>query len=120
MPVTSVSGSYPEDVRDREENFGGKRLVSVYWVNHLLFCAPFCFPVDPNISLRTYVTEVIAETFGDHPEYARIDWDKAEWLLDNEPFEANLDASLEENGIHHKAILTLTTPGLDGLNGAFV
>lgn len=100
---------------DRLENFHGNQLVYVGWDQHLMFCAPFCFPLPPAMPFGALVEQVLPGAFGYHPEFARIDWKQAQWLKGGKPFTPDFARSLADNGIGHKDALRLRTPGLTGL-----
>jgi phenol hydroxylase P4 protein len=118
MSVRAIRDDYRAVPRDLEANFHGNRLVFIGWDRHLMFCAPVAFPLSPQMSFRDLRDEVLPAAFGAHPDFARIDWERAEWLLDGVPFVPDLDGSLEDNGVGHKSVLRLGTPGLEGLQGS--
>jgi len=37
------------------------------------------------------------------------------WLRDGEPFTPDMERSLAENGVLHKSVVRLQTPGLNGI-----
>ena len=45
MAVIALKEGYQGEVKDREENFHGNRLLFIGWEDHLMFCAPHCIPV---------------------------------------------------------------------------
>lgn len=104
--------------KDTEDRFHGNRIVYFGWDRHLMFYAPVCLSLSPALPFRDVVGTVLPGCWGAHPDFARIDWDRVEWLRDGEPFAPDLDRSLGENGIGHKSVVRLITPGLDGLAGA--
>ena len=116
MSVNAVY-DYKFEPKDKVENFNGMQLLYVYWLNHLLFCAPFALLVQPDMTFSAFVEDVLKPATAAHPDAAKADFLEAEWLLNDEPFTPNADASLEENGIDHKSMLTMTTRGLDGIAG---
>ncbi len=118
MTVRAIRDDYTAVPKDLEANFHGNRLVYLGWDQHLMFCAPLAFPLPPQMPFRALRDELLPAGFGQHPEFARIDWERAEWLLDGAPFVPDLDASLDANGVGHKSVLRLRTPGLDGLQGS--
>lgn len=109
---------YKFESKDKVENFHGMQLLYVLWPNHLMFCSPFALLVQPDMTFRALVEEVLKPATASHPEAAKADFLGGEWLLNDEPFTPAPDASLKDNGIDHKSMLTVTTPGLVGLAGA--
>jgi len=106
---------YKFEPRDKVENFNGMQLVYVQWAGHLMFCAPFALLVKPDMTFRALIDEVLKPAVGSHPESVKADFLAAEWQLNGEPFAPDVDASLVDNGIDHKSMLVVTTPGLDGM-----
>ncbi|NUA26966.1 phenol hydroxylase subunit P4 [Cupriavidus basilensis] len=117
MSVVSI-GPYAFEPADREAVFHGNRLLYIGWDRHLLFCAPHCLALPPSMRLRDVVENVLPGVYGYHPDFARIDWSHVEWLRGSEPWQPDLDRTLEENGLGHKAVIRLRTPGLDGIGGS--
>ncbi|MEH6628390.1 MAG: phenol hydroxylase subunit P4 [Motiliproteus sp.] len=120
MPVHAIIPDYKGEVLDKQENFGGNQLVYVGWDHHLMFCAAFAYPVAPDISFNTLLTEVIPSTFDLHEEFTKINWDTAEWMLNGQPFIPQLEVSLKDQGIEHKSLLRFHTPELKGFQNAGV
>ena|SRR5690554_1986301 len=120
MPIHAITPDYSGTVRDSADNFNGNQLVYVGWDHHLMFCAAFAYPLPPQASFKTLRDEVIPDAFSPHPEWEKIDWSKAIWLLDGQPFEPQLDVSLKDQGIGHKSLLRFQTPDLKGYKGAGV
>lgn len=118
MAVAAIVPDYTGERRDRVENFHGNIIVFVGWDHHLMFCAPVAFATPPDTPFATLTDELLAGAFGQHPEFGGIDWDSASWLLNGAPFSPQRDASLAAQGIDHKSVLRLQTPGLDGLGGS--
>ena len=56
--------------------------------------------------------------YGAHPDFARIDWDQAEWFMSGKPFTPDMDKTLAEHGLGHKSVIRFRTPGLTGLSGS--
>lgn len=118
MPVIALAPDYTGEVRDRVENFHGKQLVYFGWDRHMLFCSPFTLPLPPEMPFKVLVDEVLAPLLAAHPEGKAIDWNTATWLRSNEAFTPDMQASLAENGLGHKSLLRLQTPGLTGIGGS--
>jgi phenol hydroxylase P4 protein len=109
---------YKGEVRDSVDHFHGNQLVYVNWEKHLSFCAPLAFPLPPAMPFGALISEVIGQFYGLHPDWAKIDWSKASWMLDGKNVTLDPKKSLAENGIGHKSVLRLTTPGLSGPGGS--
>lgn len=117
MSIKAIS-EYPVEHKDRVENFNGMQVVYVLWEQHLMYCSPFALLVAPDMPLAQFFADVVAPAYAGHPDSAKLDLTKAEWQLNDEPFTPNLQASLIDNGIDHKSMLTMTTPGLTGIQGS--
>jgi phenol hydroxylase P4 protein len=111
-------GTYVDIVADAVENFHGNQLVYIDWDRHRMFSAAAAFPLPPEMPFGALLQEVIPGIWSGHPDYENLQWDSVEWILDDQPFVPNPDASLAENGIGHKSLLRFITPGLDGVDGS--
>lgn len=109
---------YKFEPKDKVENFHGMQLLYVYWPNHLLFCAPFAVLVQPDMTFGAFVEDILKPAIAAHPDAARANFLNAEWQLNDEAFTPDANASLKDNGIDHKSMLTVTTPGLNGMANA--
>ncbi|MDX1734331.1 MAG: phenol hydroxylase subunit P4 [Halioglobus sp.] len=118
MAVSAITDDYTGERLDRVENFNGNQLVYVGWDRHLLFCAPVAFLLPPDLPFSTLLEETIPGAFSLHPEFAQIDWQGVEWLLDDEAFTPDPGKSIAEQGVGHKSIIRFATPGLDGIQGS--
>jgi phenol hydroxylase P4 protein len=118
MPVHAITPDYKGEVLDKQENFGGNQLVYVGWDHHLMFCAAFAFPLPPATPFSALLNDVMPTAFNPHAEFADINWDTVEWLLDGQPFIPQMDVSLKDQGINHKSLLRFNTPELKGYKGA--
>ena len=116
MSVTAIVPGYSEhtEARDALGNFHGNMLVYVHWEEHLSFCSALAFPLPPAMPFGALVSEVIVPHYAAHPDAAKIDWTKTIWMIDGKKVTPNLEASLEENGMHHKSLVRFWTPGLSG------
>jgi len=108
---------YKFEPKDKVENFNGMQLLYVLWPDHLMFCAPFALLVHPEMSFKALVEDIVKPATASHPESAKADFLNARWLLNDEPFTPDANASLKDNGIDHKSMLTVTTPSLKGIAG---
>ena len=118
MPVIALNEGYTGEIRDREENFHGNQLLFVGWEDHLMFCAPHCIPVAPGMPFHTLVNELIPAMYSVHPDWQKVDLQRAEWFRSGESFTPDLDKTLRENGLGHKAVIRFRTPGLAGIGGS--
>jgi phenol hydroxylase P4 protein len=116
MTIASIR-PYGGTPKDTEDKFHGNRILYVGWDRHLMFYAPVCFCIPPSMGFADFVAGPLAQAFGEHPQWAQIDWTKANWLKSNQPFSPDGAKSLDDNGLGHKEVLRLQTPGLDGVGG---
>lgn len=117
MPVKALK-PYEFAPQDRLENFHGKQLLNIGWDDHLMFAAPHTLPLPPDMPFGALVADVLPLVYGYHPDFARIDWSAVEWLKSGQPWTPDPGKSLAENGLRHKDVLRLRTPGLRGLQGS--
>ncbi len=118
MAVVSI-GEYEFEAKDKVENFHGNQLTYINWENHLMFCAPLCFPLPPEMPFAAFVGELLPSAYSQHPDFEKIKWDEVKWTLNGEDFTPDMDANLKENGLGHKSLVRFWTPGLDGINGTY-
>lgn len=114
MPVKAIIDNYQGPNLDAEANFGGNIVVYVGWDEHLLFCSAKAFPLPPAMSFGDFKAGVMPEGFGQHPDFAKINWDNVEWTLNGSAISPNDDQSLADLGFDHKSLLRFKTPGLNG------
>lgn len=93
-------------------------LLYIGWEDHLLFSAPHCLPLPPDIPFSALTENVLPGVYGYHPDFAKIDWSKVEWLKSGQPFKPDASKSLADNGLGHKDVIRFRTPGLTGINGS--
>ncbi|MCY1556690.1 hypothetical protein D9M68_934600 [compost metagenome] len=84
-----------------------------------MFCAPFTLPLPPDMPFADFIDNVVKPAIAAHPDASKVDFAQAQWRLDDVDFRPDWQAGLAANGIGHKSLLRLSTPGLDGLNGSF-
>jgi phenol hydroxylase P4 protein len=118
MAVAAITPDYTGERLDRVENFHGKIVVYVGWDRHLMFCSPVAFVTPPDTTFGKVMDELIPGAFAQHPDFEKIDWDGVSWLLNGEAFTPDREATLEAQGVDHKSIIRLQTPGLDGIGGS--
>ncbi len=116
MSVAAVA-PYELPARDTVDKFPAP-LLYIGWEDHLLFCAPFCLPLPPDMPFGALATQVLPGIYGYHPDFARIDWQKVQWLKSGKPFSPDPAKSLAENGLRHKDVIRFRTPGLNGIQGS--
>jgi phenol hydroxylase P4 protein len=80
MPVTSI-GAYEAQPLDRQENFHGLQLVYLCWEKHLMFCAPFTFPLPPAMPFADFIEQVVKPSISQHPDAKQVDFSQALWRL---------------------------------------
>lgn len=117
MSIKAIS-NYPTEHKDRVENFNGMQVVYLLWSQHLMFASPLAVMAAPDMPLTSFFSDVVTPAYASHPDSAKVDLTKVEWQLNGQPFTPNLQASLIDNGIDHKSLLTMTTPGLTGIQGS--
>lgn len=109
---------YKFEPKDKANKFHGMQLLYLCWSNHLLFCAPFAFLVAPDITFSEFIETILTPAIAAHPDAEVADFSGAEWLLNDKVFVPELSASLKDNGIDHKSMLTVKTQGLNGIAGS--
>lgn len=117
MAVHAIK-EYIGEVKDRQENFHGNQLLYIGWEDHLMFCAPFCFPFPPAMRFGDILEQVLPGTYSYHPDFKSIDWSHAEWFKSGKPWQPDVNKSLAENGLNHKDVIRFRTPGLTGIKGS--
>lgn len=118
MAVQALYENYTGRVADAVSHFHGNQLVYVGWDDHMMYPFAAVFPLPPSMPFAALVGEVLPSAYAAHPDFAQIDWDRATWSLDGAPFTPDMDKSLSENGIGHKSLLRLSTPGLHGIGNS--
>ena len=117
MAVAALK-EYTVEPLDKVENFHGNQLVYINWIDHLMFCAPVAFPLPPEMPFGALLAEIIPMAYSAHPDFENIDWDAVKWKVDHKAVTPNPEASLKDNGIGHKSVITFVTPGLNGYKGS--
>lgn len=116
------TNSHPVDstplVRDRVENFHGDQILYIGWDQHTMICAPIALRVPPDLQFGELLRTLLPDTaFALHPEWSRIQWEQVQWLANDAPFVPEPAATLEAQGLGHKAFLRMRTPGMTGIAG---
>jgi phenol hydroxylase P4 protein len=116
MSVHAI-GPYSWPAKDQEAHFAAP-LLYIGWDEHLMFCAPVCLSLAPDLPFGELVDKVLPDVFGEHPDFARINWNDALWLKSGAAWWPDVRLSLRDNGLRHKDVLRLRTPGLHGIAGS--
>ena len=109
---------YSFPAADARENFPAP-LLYIGWEDHLMICAPVCLPLPPDMPFGAIAEAVLPGIYGYHPDFAKIDWKKAEWFKSGQLWQPDPAKSLAENGLKHKDAIRFRTPGLTGIKGSF-
>lgn len=112
-----ANGAYAFSSRDKRKAFHGAILVYAAWDRHLMFASPYAFALPPDMPFSSFVKGPLGQAFSAHPDWAAIDWSAARWTRNGQPFEPDMNAGLEANGIAHKDSLRFDLPGLNGIGG---
>ncbi|MBS0468546.1 MAG: phenol hydroxylase subunit P4 [Proteobacteria bacterium] len=116
MAVKSL-GNYNFAPKDTVDKFPAP-LLYIGWEDHKMLCNPYCVPMPSATKFGELVQGVLPGMYGVHPDFAHIEWDKAEWFMSGKPFTPDMDKTLAEHGIGHKSVIRFRTPGLTGLAGS--
>ena len=109
---------YEFPARDVRENFPAP-LLYIGWEDHLMICSPVCLPLPLDMPFGALATQVLPGVYGEHPDFAKIDWTTVQWLKSGEPWTPDPARSLTDNGLKHKDVIRFRTPGLTGIKGSF-
>ncbi len=102
---------------DARENFPAP-LLYVGWEDHLMFCAPVCLPLPADTPFVSLTSAVLPGVYGEHPDFARIDWSQVQWFKSGRPWTPDFAKSLAGNGLTHKDVIRFRSPGLTGIGGS--
>ena len=102
---------------DTQDKFHGNQLLYIGWDDHLMFCAPFAYLLPPDTPFSDLLEKHLPHSFSVHPDWARVEADKIVWLKSGKPFTPDFTKTLAEQGLKHKDVLRMQTPGLNGING---
>lgn len=109
---------YAFPAKDVRENFPAP-LLYIGWDEHLMFCAPVCLPLPPDLPFGALAEQVLPGVYGEHPDFARIDWAQVQWFKSGQPWTPDPARSLADNGLGHKDAIRFRTPGLAGIEDSF-
>jgi len=115
MSVTAITPDYEKHTqhRDTQDLYHGALLVYVHWEEHISFVAAVALPLPPDTPFGA-ISQIVKDFYGDHPDFAQIDWSKVVWVVDGKSVTPDFGKSIAENGIRHKSLIRFWTPGLDG------
>lgn len=116
MAVAAV-GKYEFASKDSADKFPAP-LLYIGWEDHMMLCAPFCVPLPPSMPFGELIKNVLPGMYSAHPDFAQIDWARAEWFKSGRPFQPDANKSLADNGLGHKDVIRFRTPGLAGLKNS--
>jgi phenol/toluene 2-monooxygenase (NADH) P4/A4 len=116
MSVVAI-GPYSFPPADARANFPAP-LLYIGWDDHLLFCAPVCLPLPADTPFAALTGAVLPGVYGEHPDFARIEWPQAQWFKSGRPWTPDATKTLADNGLKHKDVIRFRTPGLTGIQGS--
>lgn len=120
MAVTAIREDYwSSPPKDAVDNFHGNQVVYTSWDGHLMFSYPAAFPLPPAMPFSKLIDDLMPTVYALHPDFAKIQWDKVQWLVDGKAHKPKMDASLADNGVGHKSVIRFITPGLNGIGSGF-
>lgn len=117
MAVKAAYEGYAGPISDAVENFHGNQLVYVGWDNHMMFPFAAAFPLPPQMPFGALVKDLLPSVYGVHPDFEKIQWVDTQWSVDGKSFTPVMEKSLADNGVSHKSLLRMATPGLNGIGG---
>jgi len=116
MSVTAI-GSYEHTAHDTADRFAAP-LLYVAWDEHMMFAAPIVQMLPLNTPFDALIHKVLPKLYGEHPDFATIQWDKAQWFRGSTMVMPKRADTLADHGFGHKSVLRFRTPGLEGLRGS--
>jgi phenol/toluene 2-monooxygenase (NADH) P4/A4 len=109
-------GAYEFPARDAVLRFP-QPLLYVGWDEHMMFSAPLAIGL-PDMCFADFTTQVLPKLYGEHPDFAHIQWPSVQWFKSATLFTPQPRATLAAQGFRHKSVLRFRTPGLEGLRGS--
>lgn len=106
--------TYDFPAKDVQANFPAP-LLYIGWDEHLMFCAPVCLPLPPQTLFGALIRDILPGVYGQHPDFAQIEWGQTQWLKSGQPWQPDANRSLADNGLGHKDVIRFRTPGLRGI-----
>jgi len=116
MSVTAI-GNYAHATHDSAARFAAP-LLYIAWDEHMMFAAPVVLALSPDTSFEQLIHKVLPKLYGEHPDFANIQWDKAQWFRGSTMVMPKRADALADHGFGHKSVLRFRTPGLEGLRGS--
>ncbi len=116
MSVTAI-GKYEAGSHDGAAHFA-QPLLYVGWDEHMVFSAPAVLALAPQTRFDELVRTVLPALYGEHPDFALVDWTRVQWFRGATMFTPRMDGTLADHGFGHKSVLRFRTPGLEGLRGS--
>ena len=120
MPVRAITENYSFSPRDTQANYGDNILIFIGWDHHTLFCSAKAFLISPQATFQQLLETLMPAGFSQHPEFKAVDWQQAEFLLDQKKIQLQPNATLADLGFGHKSLLRFATPDLNGYNNTYV
>lgn len=108
--TVKANGAYAFPAIDARDAFHGAILVYVGWDRHLMFASPYVWALPPDMPFGALVEGPLAAAFGQHADWAAIDWSATRWTRGGEAFTPDFGKSLADNGLTHKDSLRFETP----------
>ena len=75
-------------------------------------------PLPGETPLDALPKQILPGIYGQHPDFAHIDWSQAQWFKSGQPWQPDPQRTLEQNGLGHKDVIRFRTPGLTGIEGS--
>ncbi|AMX18801.1 hypothetical protein IEC338SC_1661 [Acinetobacter pittii] len=120
MTVRAIHNNYQFEPLDLQKNYGDQFLLYVGWDHHTLFCSAHAMLASPQQTFGHLIEQQITGGFAQHPDFAKIDWSKVQYILDGQTISPESTQSLTELGFGHKSLLRFVTPELNGYNDSYV
>ena len=113
----AAAGQYQQASHDGAARFEHP-LLYIGWDEHMMFAAPIVQMLPLDTSFDALIQKVLPKLYGEHPDFANIQWDKVQWFRGSTMFIPKRAGSLADHGFGHKSVLRFRTPGLEGLRGS--
>ena len=113
----AAAGQYQQASHDGAARFEHP-LLYIGWDEHMMFAAPIVQMLPLDTSFDALIHKVLPKLYGEHPDFANIQWDKVQWFRGSTMFTPKRAVSLADHGFGHKSVLRFRTPGLEGLRGS--
>ena len=117
MTVKHLGDSYDFPSANREECYGGDINFYIQWEQHLMYACPSAYRAPKAMKFGDFLEQMLRPDYHAHPDTAKLDFSKLEWQRDQQPWQPDLDKSIEDNGIGHMDYLQFKSPELPGMHG---